>query len=606
MRRAARVARRAAAWSALVAVAGLCWAGDASAQADPGASDTPRTRIDAPLLPRRQLEPAPLPLPGDATRPPPSLEAAPAPRTALAGVDLSMTLRDVEFIAEDEAAAALAMIEGVAETANEGRGRTVGFEEIEALRLSLTEIIVAAGYVSSSLRLAEIDLDRGVVRFEIIAGRLAAVRASGEGVVDDDLREPGDLGAGYVAARMAGDGGVFSLPETEEALRVLIRDRNVDRVVGAVRPGEAPGDAVLDLDVTAREPWNLAATVANDTPDGIGEETLTLAGAARNLLVSGDELRAEAAVSEGRRSLRLEADAPLWPGGPAPYIAFEHSSADFVTQPFKRLDVASRFTRVGVGIRAPLIETSTRRLTSIVGFDLKRTRSSLAGEPFSFSAGVQNGKTRLSVLTFAQEFIDLGEARTFAARAEVNIGLPILSATKRRAPGPGLPIDPTDPDASFVSFVGQAQVAQRLTPDVTLIARAQGQVSDGALLPIEQVAIGGRDTVRGFGESVLTGDEALVGSLEARISLMDLALPELSPPGYASPLVLAPFVDAGAVWARRGQDDALVGVGAGLLWAPRPGMDASLYFGVAATGRDLRGGGLQGEGVHLALSFAFP
>ncbi|MEO1611848.1 MAG: ShlB/FhaC/HecB family hemolysin secretion/activation protein, partial [Pseudomonadota bacterium] len=491
---------------ALIAFACALAAGAAAAQA-------PRS-----ALPDRRLDPPPLPAPiadGAVALTPVDGPAPEAPR----GVALSMRLNAVAFrgVNPDGDGARLLEAPGFREAVDAARGEIVDFPRIEGLRRSLNEALVSGGFISSSVRLAEIDLDQGLDIFDVAVGRLTALNVVGEGVAAGaDARDLGDLSADYIRARLATDSEVFSLPETEEALRVLIRDRNVERVTAAVRPGAAPGETVLEVETAARRPYDLAATIANDTPDGIGEETLTLSGAARNIATSGDQLAFEARLSEGRRAIALEADAPLWPGGPAPFLAFEHARAEFVVGDFAALDVESRFTRFGFGLRLPLLETSSRRLTSVLAFDLKRTRSTLLDEPFSFSAGVQNGRTRLSVLSLAQEFVDIAEDRTLALRAEANLGLPILSAT--RNPGDA-------PDGEFFTLVGQMQVAQRLAPEVTLIGRVQGQYASRALLPIEQVAIGGRETVRGFGESALTGDEALTGSLEARIALFDAPAP---------------------------------------------------------------------------------
>ena len=248
-------------------------------------------------------------------------------------------------------------------------------------------------------------------------------------------------------------------------------------------------------------------------------------------------------------------------------------------------------------MRIPLIETSAQRLTTVLGLDLKRTRSSLLDEPFSFSAGVQDGETNVTVLSIAQEFVDLRETRTLALRAAANFGLPIFNATENPSPAP---------DGGFVSFIGQGQVAQRLASGLTLVGRVQGQIATKPLLPVEQVAVGGRDTVRGYGESALIGDEAIVGSVEARIALFDGAAPGITPPGHDATVAIAPFVDAGGVFLKSGGSDLLVGAGAGLLWSPRPGVDVSLYAAAALTSRELRGGGAQGEGVHFAVSFGLP
>ncbi|MFN3260304.1 MAG: ShlB/FhaC/HecB family hemolysin secretion/activation protein [Pikeienuella sp.] len=508
-------------------------------------------------------------------------------------VDVDMTLRAVLLTPEDSP---LIGEEGLRAAAEGALGRRVDLAALEALRREMTEALVAAGYVSSGVRLRTVDAGAGEATFEIVAGRLTGIRVRGEGVAEAGARGPGEIGAEWLRERVALDDGPFSLPAAEEALRILLRDRNVARVDAAIRPGAGEGETALDLDIAARRPYDAALTLSNDTPDIAGEETARLSLAARNLLFSGDEARLELEGTEGRRRARFEAEAPVRPGGPAPFISFEHAVSEFVREPFRSADVDSTFTRIGFGVTVPLIETSRRRLNGILAFDRKRARSTVAGVPFSFEEGPENGLSRTSVLSLAFEFSDLAEARSLALRVSGSAGLPILGATENAG---------DLPDGRFFVLVAQAQLAARLTDAATVIARAQGQIADRRLLPLEQVAIGGRDTVRGFGEASLAGDDAAVGSLELRLAMIDLPVPELTPPDHPATLTLAPFIDAGATRRKGRKAEGLIGAGAGLLWSPSPGVDAAFYFGAALSGGS-RGTGLQGEGAHLAVTIALP
>lgn len=540
--------------------------------------------------PGARLNPPPLPL----RKATPQFERASSPATAPvwpSAVDVRFVLNRVVLTPADTL---LANTEGVAQAIEASIGASADLATLESLRRRLTEALIAAGYVSSGVRLAEIDLDAGVATFQIVEGRVSDILVVGEGV---SAREFGDISPGYVRRRLALPEGAFNFETADERLRILLRDRSIDRVDAVVRPGPGPGDTILDLAVTRKRPFDVSLALANDTPNGIGEETLRLNGAFRGLVTSGDELRAELEISEGRRSIILDGDAPIWPGGPAPFFTFEYARSEFVDAPLSTLDLRNSFLRAGGGLRAPLLETSRRSLTGILGFDYKRTRSSLLGQGFSFSPGVRNGVAKTAVISAAAEFIDLGDDRTVALRAAANLGLSAFGATQNAA---------DIPDGEFASLVAQAQVAQRITPDLTLIARAQGQIASDALLPLEQVAIGGRETVRGFSEALVSGDDGLVGSLEARFSLIDLPVPGFTPGGAAAPLTLAPFIEGGKVWRKNGGgSDTLIGAGAGLLWSPRPGVDAALYLGAALKGPD-DGSGLQGEGVHFVVTIALP
>lgn len=549
-------------------------------------SGLPDARLDAPILPAPEVAPAP----------PLAVPQAP-PRAAPSAADIRLTLRTVVLTPKD---APLAATPGVAAAIDAALGREADLASLETLRRKMTEALVREGYVSSGFRLREVDLDVGSATYEIVEGRLTEIFVAGEGIADGE-RRIGEASPDDVRARVAPGPGAFDVDDTQEALRILLRDRNVERVDAAIRPGAAPGEAVLDLNVKARRPYDFAFTAANDTPFEIGETTGRFAFSARNLTFSGDELRGEIELSEGRRRVILDADAPLWPGGPTPFATFEAARSEFVRGPLSgATDARVDFLRLSAGVRVPLIETSRRQLAMILAFDWKRSKSFSLGGGQSFSDGPIGGVSRTAVLSLGQEFVDLGENRTIAIRATANFGLPILGAT------PNTSINESGQDGRFFSFIAQAQAAQRLTPELTLIARAQGQVASEALLPIESVAIGGRETVRGFSEASASGDDALVGSLEARIAAFDLAIPGFTPPGHDATFTLAPFIDAGFVNRREGGgSDTLVGVGAGFIWSPRPGVSTRFFFGAPLTDRP-DGGGLQGEGAHFAVTLALP
>jgi hemolysin activation/secretion protein len=55
---------------------------------------------------------------------------------------------------------------------------------------------------------------------------------------------------------------------------------------------------------------------------------------------------------------------------------------------------------------------------------------------------------------------------------------------------------------------------QRLPREWSLRARGQGQLSSGNLLASEQLGTGGYDTVRGFEQRIIRGDQGMWGSLE--------------------------------------------------------------------------------------------
>jgi hemolysin activation/secretion protein len=74
-----------------------------------------------------------------------------------------------------------------------------------------------------------------------------------------------------------------------------------------------------------------------------------------------------------------------------------------------------------------------------------------------------------------------------------------------------------------------------------VVARYDMQVTADPLLTLEQFAIGGRYTVRGYRENQLVRDNGLIGSAEVRVPIYARAQPRFR-------IDLIPFFDVGHSW----------------------------------------------------------
>ena len=70
--------------------------------------------------------------------------------------------------------------------------------------------------------------------------------------------------------------------------------------------------------------------------------------------------------------------------------------------------------------------------------------------------------------------------------------------------------------ASFIHLNADLSHTQELPEGLQLYGKIQGQVADGPLVSSEQLSVGGLDTVRGYLESEVLGDNGIVGNVELR------------------------------------------------------------------------------------------
>jgi hemolysin activation/secretion protein len=135
------------------------------------------------------------------------------------------------------------------------------------------------------------------------------------------------------------------------------------------------------------------------------------------------------------------------------------------------------------------------------------------------------------------------------------------------------------------------------------VLRSDLQVSNRPLFPIEQFALGGVDTVRGYREYLTVTDNAFFASGELRIPVAKLRLPYFADTEEAGTVQIAPFYDFGRGWNvnRPAPLRDISGVGAGVRWLIGSGVTAEVYYGKAL--RHVSAGtALEDRGIYFRLT----
>lgn len=157
-------------------------------------------------------------------------------------------------------------------------------------------------------------------------------------------------------------------------------------------------------------------------------------------------------------------------------------------------------------------------------------------------------------------------------------------------------INNTGTDGRFFAWLGQFQWVQQLSPRNLLLTRVGAQLTPDSLLPLEQLGIGGVDTVRGYRQNQLVTDNGILGSVEVRIPLT------------SDPRVfqIAPFFDIGTAWNNRGPDpdsSTLASSGLSLRWLIGEDLSLRLDYGIPLIAVDNRGDSLQDNGLYFSVRY---
>lgn len=474
------------------------------------------------------------------------------------------------------------------------KNRTLMTEDLERLRLALTLLYINKGYLTSGAIIPDQDVASGVITVQVIEGKLIRIDVEGNRW----------FSSSYLRDRIAlGSRTPVTLDPLQEQLQLLQQDRRIERVNAELQPGDQRGDSVLNVRVADKNPFHAAMEVNNYQTPLVGEirgiGTLTH----DNLTGRGDPLSLSYGQSSGAFPIVYGSYAlPLNRYGTTFSPYYRRYDFKLIEQPFRPLDIKTNTEIIGMSLRHPIYKTVTDEVAlSIIGEHLFTQTDSIFGH-LNLFLGSQNGAATVSALRFAQDWTHRTLDTVLAVRSRFSVGLNVLGAT--------INANPDTPDGQFFSWLGQAQAIKQFGENLLgmqLLGRMDLQLTNSPLFPLEQVALGGRYTVRGYREVTMLRDNSFIASVEPRFPLVRWA--------NGQPMVqFAPFVDVAHGW-NIGENhstviaslatpiNTLASVGVGLRWNILPDDRASfeVYWGHQLKDVPRIGNTIQDHGVHLGI-----
>lgn len=470
--------------------------------------------------------------------------------------------------------------------------RDVTNEDLEELRRALTRLYIQHGYVTSGAVIPDQTIVDGRLRVHIIEGELSRIDIEGNRWFRD----------GYLRSqlRAAATKPVHTDP-LQYRLHLLQMDPLVRRVNAELRPGVSPGESTLRVKVSENNPFTAHVGINNYLSPSVGAERWMFGVGHRNLLGRGDALQLSYGRSDG-----LDPQWDLFYSIPInarhTTLSGRYRKNDFsvVEEPFERLDIESESEIYELSLRHPLYRSLEQEFALALTGEHLHNETRMMGIPFAFTPGTEDGESTVTALRFSQEWVYRTQRQVLAARSRFSLGVDSLGATVWDIPLP---------DGKFVSWLGQFQYVHIFPPhDIQMIFKSDLQLANDPLLPLEQMAVGGRYSVRGYRENHFVRDQGFVASLELRIPLVRRV-------AWADYLQLAPFVDLGASRNRESPSpppNTIYSAGLGLRWAMTIAKGSfeikpqfELYWGVPL--RDVDTGqrdDLQDKGIHFQFVVA--
>lgn len=467
--------------------------------------------------------------------------------------------------------------------------REITFEELQELRLRVTRHYIDHGYVNSGAVIPDQKIVSGEILINIIEGRLSNVKVSG----NQRLR------TSYVESRLkASAGPPLNIKALQEEVQILHQNPLIDRINAELGPGLRLGEASLAAEVAEASPYVMGFEIGNRWSPRIGSTGGEIFAAHRNLTGWGDTLGFRYDMTRGLKDILAYYNVPITPRDTFLKFRYEYTDADVVEDPFDDLDITGKADSFAVEISHPFYRTPNRELTLALRGEIRNSDTTLLDQPFSFSPGVQDGESDVSVIRFIQEWLSRSRLQVFAVRSVFSVGIDAFNAT----------INEGDlPDGLFFSWLGQFQWAGRLPVlgGSQLIFRTDMQFCNQSVLPLEKFSVGGAYSVRGYREDEFVRDNGVVTSLELRYPAFRLPIPGLSKTFEDGMVQLAAFTDWG--WSEN-VDTVTLGprtigsAGLGFRWDPSPKLHAQLYWGIPFRDIDYSSYDLQNDGIYFQMN----
>ncbi len=534
----------------------------------------------APILPQIQLAP-PAP-PGTVTPapvPPAAQPPAAAAKPQLRGIS-HFILRAVHTVGNtvlDDASVHAIVAPYI--------GKSVTLDDLEEIRQQFTHLYIDRGFVNSGAVIPDQDVADGIVTFRFVEGRVTDIKVSGTDHFNPE----------YFTSRLErGTAPPFNIANLEEEQQILLQDPLIRRLNIELVPGLEPGEATVDADVSEASRYSLSAQVADDQSPAVGEIRGQLQGTMANILGFGDLLTAQYGRSDALNDGFIEYSLPIASDDTRLSLRYDRNGTVVVTPALVPLNITSSYSSVGVGLSRPFYRTPEQNLTLGISFEHREEQTFLLGMPFDFVPGSVNGETNVTALRFTQSWLDRTADHAFAFRSTMSVGLQALGATVTEMP----------PTGQFFDWLGQAQYVQRIYKDWEALIRADAQLSDRPLFQIEQFALGGIDTVRGYREYLTVTDDAVLISAELHIPIAKIRIPRLADTDDAGKLQLVPFYDYGRGWdvdRPTPYPPSISGVGGGLRWLIGSGITAEFYYAKALRNVDV-GNSLEDRGIYFRVT----
>jgi hemolysin activation/secretion protein len=445
----------------------------------------------------------------------------------------------------------------------------LSFSELNLASQAISKLYIKMGYETSGAYIPKSQDDGCEVEIRILEGRL--------GNVDVEVKK-GPLNKRYVESRVRRtNGGVLNLKRLKEELGLLQVNPLIRTLQATLTASSSPARSDLKITVTSAPRFKSVAAMDNGRNPQVGSFRRGVDLLATNITGYGDGFALAYRNTDGSNDLQMSYELPLTSSDLTLTLLNRNLYSWIIQEPLNQLNINSHYQQWLVRLRQPLLQRVDQ--TFALGLSLNKQDNKglfLDDLPFPGRGVDPNGESRVSTLSFSQDWTLRSTRQVMSISSEISLGLDGLDTTTPA----DYPYDPNSPDASFFYWRADGQFVRLLDENMLLVARLRSQIADGPLPSVEQFGLGGLGSVQGYQTNSLLTDSGLFGSLE-------VALPIVSWQKGMGVLQVVPFTAVGYGWNG----------------GPAPQPDVNL-LGSVGMGLQLRIGDNLGDNLNVRLDYA--
>ena len=506
----------------------------------------------------------------------------------------------------------------LAEILNRYQGRILSWEQQNNLVDEITLLYIQNNFITSYAQCSSQNPETQELVVEVIEGFVAP---DGISIVDKSGNDPETCPLLYksyiVDYILSGITQPLGIRNLEERINFLSRDPRFESIKSTLSAGSDFGESTVTVEVIERKDCytndsdsvKLSVNLNNYSPPSVGTYRLGVGVIApgpfdlANIPFIFDELAFVAEVDpfnlssvDTTRSLGFSYRIPVnQENNGLLALSYENNRNKVIESSLERFDLRANSESFSIQYEQTIIQSPEQDLSLSLGLRVEDSQTFVFGDiPARFSLGPsQNGVSRASILTFGQRYIRRGLGSQLSLSSQVNLGTGLFDATQNSG---------SIPDGQFLSWNLQLQWFRRLSSNHLLAVSGDAQFAADSLLPINQLAIGGGQSVRGYSQNTLAGDNGFRLSVEDYISV-----------GYneagRTNLFLIPFFDIGGVWNSsnnpnlQSDQNLILSTGLGFQWNSSSNFNARIDYGIPLINVPDSGNSLQESGLTFEIGY---